>query len=399
MRQYFKIGIVLIILLGSLSFNSCKAPAPEYTNDLAGLKMELADKRSEMKVIKSRIKVLQDSIGVLDPSTVEVKRRLVTIDTVNVKNFKTFVEVQASVESDKTANASSEQGGRITSLVVDEGDYVTKGQLIATTDMEVVNKSIAEVEKALELATDVFNRQSNLWKQNIGSELQYLQAKNNKEQLEKKLESIRFNLTKANVYAPMAGVVDMVYSKQGEMAGPGSPILKIMSTGVIKVVAQVSEDYLKSVKRGDRVRVEFPSLEIERNARISSIGRSINAANRTFAVEINLSNKGNKLKPNMMSIVHINDFSARNAVVVPTELIQQDVSGNSYVFIQEEGNDGPMAKRVFIETEQVYEGETYVTKGLNGGEMVIVQGAREVSDREPLKVLRIEDAVVESPTN
>lgn len=191
----------------------------------------------------------------------------------------------------------------------------------------------------------------------------------------------------------------MVYSKQGEMAGPGTPILKIMSTGIIKVVAQVSEDYLKSVRRGDWVRVEFPALEIERNARISSIGRSINAANRTFSVEINLSNKGNKLKPNMMSIVHINDFSAKNAVVVPTELIQQDVSGNSYVFIQEEGNDGPISKRVFIETEQVYEGETHVTKGLNGGEMVIVQGAREVSDNEPLKVLRIDDAVVESPTN
>jgi len=399
MRHYLKISSILLLIMVSLQFNSCKQEEAKYTNDLAGFKKELADKRSELKTINNRIEALRDSIGILDPSTIEVKRRLVTIDTVNVKNFKTFVEVQASVETDKTANASSEQGGRITSLLVDEGDYVTNGQLIATTDMEVVNKSIAEVEKSLELATDVFNRQSNLWKQNIGSELQYLQAKNNKEQLEKKLESIRFNLTKANVYAPMAGVVDVVYSKQGEMAGPGTPILQIMSTGRIKVVAQVSEEYLKSVRRGDRVKVEFPSLEIERNARISSIGRSINAANRTFEVEINLSNPGNKLKPNMMCIVHINDFAAKNAVVVPTELIQQDVSGSSYVYIQEEGKDGPVSKRVFIETEKVYEGETHVTKGLKGGEMVIVQGSREVSDDEPLKVLRIEDAVVETPSN
>ncbi len=390
------LGVLLVVLF---SLQACQPPEKEYTNDLAGLRMKLSDKQKELSKMKSEIATIKDSIAILDPSSVEVKRRLVTIDTVNTKTFKTFVEVQGSVQSDETSNASSEMGGRITQLLVDEGDYVSLNQLIAVTDMESVNKSIAEVEKALELATDVFNRQANLWKQNIGSELQYLQAKNNKEQLEKKLETVKFTITKANVYAPMAGVVDVVYAKQGEMAGPGAPILKIMSTGMVKVVADVSESYLKSVKRGDRVKIEFPALELERYARISTIGRSINAGNRTFQVEVKMSNRGGALKPNLLALMYLNDFSASKAVVLPTELVQQDVSGKSFVFIT--GNDkenGDIAQKIFIETDQAYEGEILVTEGLEGGEMMIVQGSRDVNDKEPIQVLRIEDAPISTET-
>lgn len=389
------ISSIGLAVLFAFVFQSCQPPEKEEKKDLAYYKKELAEKKKELNKLKTAVKGLQDTIAILDPSSVEKKRRLVTIDTVNTKDFQTFIEVQGSVVSDETANASSEMGGRIVQLLVDEGSYVTNGQLVATTDMESVNKSIAEVQKSLELANEVFIRQSNLWKQNIGTEIQFLQAKNNKEQLEKRLESIRFNLTKANVYAPMTGVVDMVYVKQGEMAGPGGPILKIMSTSVVKIVADVSESYLKSVKRGNRVKIEFPALERTRYGRIATIGRSINAGNRTFQIEINLSNKGGWLKPNLMALVFLNDFSAKRAVVLPTELVQQDISGKDFVYLKaEHPEDGLIAKKVFIETDQTFDGETLIVNGLEGGEMMIVQGARDVNDEEPIKVLRIDDAPV-----
>lgn len=391
--------ILLPLLLLFVLISACKEGEDTPESLKKGIIAKKQELRKTQKIIQSEIDSLEAKLLRLDPSSAkrkEKKRRLVTTSPIEKKDFKRFVEIQGGVQTDKTGTASSETGGRLTQLTVDEGDYVTQGQLIAVTDAEIINRNIDEIRKALELATQIYEKRDRLWKQGIGAEIEYLAAKNEKERLETSIITVQSQLSKINVYAPMTGIVDMVMVNQGEMAGPGTPIIRILSTGRVKVVADLPEVYLRSVKAGDWVTIQFPALDTERKAKISSIGRTINANNRTFQAEVMLSNPGGLLKPNLMALMLVKEFEAKNAVVLPTELIQQDVSGKDFVFIQSECEKGLCAKKVRIETGENYETETQIVSGLEGTEMIIMDGARSVADNELIKVLNAEPVIEEN---
>jgi RND family efflux transporter MFP subunit len=244
------------------------------------------------------------------------------------------------------------------------------------------------LETSLEFAITTYERQKRLWDQNVGSEMQYLQAKNNKERLEKSLETLRHQLTKAKVYAPISGVVDHVFLKSGELAGPGTPIVQILNTQKVKVVADVPESYLNKIKKGELVTVQFPAIDQEFKSKVTLIGRTINPSNRTFTVEIDLPNKSRMLKPNLLAVMMINDNTQKGVVVIPIELVQQEVSGRSFVFVKDENKEGAFAKKVIVETGASYEGNIIITSGLEGGEELIATGARGLANNELIKIIK-----------
>ncbi|WP_235297852.1 efflux RND transporter periplasmic adaptor subunit [Portibacter marinus] len=378
MKKYF-----IFLALAATMLSSCEAPQQEPT--VEEMKASLTQLKKERTDLEQQISALEEKIEVIEPSQPKAKK-LVTVDTVQREDFKRYIDIQGSVQSSDAVMASSEIGGRITSMPIDEGDYVKAGSLVATVDVQSIKNQIIELEKSLELATDVFKRQERLWNQEIGSEIQYLQAKNNKERIEKSLESLEFQLTKATVYAPISGYADMIMLQKGEMAAPGAPILQIINTGNIKVVADVPESLLGKVQRGEYVEIEFPALEESRRGRVSLIGRTIDPANRTFKVEVDLSNPGNRLKPNLLSIMKINDLSINDIVAVPLELVQQEISGKDYIFVVEEGENGFISKKNYVTTGPTFENQIVIEDGLEGGEKIIIEGARGLSNNEPIKI-------------
>ncbi|GAB5551059.1 MAG: multidrug efflux RND transporter periplasmic adaptor subunit VexE [Saprospiraceae bacterium] len=375
-----------IFLVLTLVLSACQAPAPEVENlDLEGKRALLMEKKAALQSITSEVETLEAEIAALDP-TVASNRKLVTVQAVEKTTFERFAEIQGNVQSSETAAASAEVAGRILKLTVKEGDRVRSGQLIAALDLEQVNKQIAEIEKSLELAEDVFARQERLWKQNIGSELQYLEAKNNVERLNKTKETLAFQLTKSKVYAPITGVVDMANLEAGELALPGSPIINILSTNRLEVVVDLPENYLQAVRKGDAVTVIYPALDYEQEARINLIGSTINPTNRTFKAEIRTGNPGNRLKPNLLAVVKIKEFEQPDAVVIPLDLVQQEVGGKKYVMIADNGSDGTVAKKVYIQTGESYDGVVVVNSGLIGGEQLINKGGRSLANGDMLEI-------------
>ena len=375
----------ILILIIAAFFVACGGGDANAPQDLAEKKALLVKKQSEFDALKAEINALKADIEKEEPPK-EKSRRLVTTTTAERTDFDHYVSIQGSVQSDEYVYASSEMGGRILKMNLKEGQSVRKGQLVATIDMEVVDKQIAEIEKSLELAVDIYERQKRLWDQNIGSEMQFLQAKNNKERLEKSLETIKFQTTKANVYAPISGVVEMVNLKSGEMAAPGLPIVQLLNTNKVKVVASVPENYLASIRKGEEVTIKLPALNEEKTARVSRIGSTVNPSNRTFEVEVNLSNPKGIYKPNLLAEMLINDKSESDVVVVPVELVQQDVSGKSYVVLAKEGAEGLAAEKVFVQTGDSYNNQIVVTEGLKGGETLVAEGARGLAQGELLKL-------------
>ncbi len=353
--------------------------------DLNGKKEFLKNKKAELRQLTQLIQKTEAEIEGLIPDD-QKARTLVTTTAVALKDFERFVEIQAAVEADDMVAASSETGGRILQMRYKEGDAIRKGQLIAKIDLEQIDKQISEIETSMTLAKDIYERQARLWKQNIGSELQYLEAKNRVEGLEKRLETIRFQQTKANVYAPISGVIEMVNLKQGELAAPGMPIIQILNTNKVKVVADIPETYLGKVKRGEMVTIKFPALATEIQAKISQLGRTIDPANRTFEAQINLNNSKGIYKPNLLASMLINDFEAKNVPVIPVEMVQQEVSGKDYVYIKAPGEKGTIAKKIYVETGENYNGEVIITSGLTGGEEMIIEGARGLAENQLVKV-------------
>ena len=348
---------------------------------IEGIKSAIKQKTTEASSLQSEIESLSQKLQKLDP-TAKKPKVPVEISTIEVETFESYSTFQANVTADDLGMASSETGGRITSLTVAEGDYVKAGQLIATVNLETIEKQKMELQTSLSLARTVFERQERLWKQNIGSELQYLEAKNNKDRIEQSLKTFDSQLAKKNVFAPISGVIDMVAVKQGEMAGPGAPIVMILNTSQLKIEADIPEKFLSSVKRGNAVDVYFPALDIDVRKTISSVGRRIDPANRTFKVEMNTSSMGGKIKPDLLAEVTVKEQSIKDVITIPVNLLQQEVSGENFVYIEAEG----IAAKRKVVTGTSNDNMIIIEDGLAAGDNLIRTGAIGLSNGAELLV-------------
>ncbi len=359
------IYLVAIAMLASCG-GAKKEGAKEKEALLAQYKQEVHDLNQKITALE---KELQEGKAV---EYVAVK-----VNQVQPQLFEHFIEVTGSVEADQEVNVSPEGSGKIIDILVREGQRVSKGTVLATLNTEMLDQGIAEAKIAVDLATTTFERQKNLWEQKIGSELQFLQAKSNKESLERRLESLQAQKDMAAIKAPVAGVVDVIYQKKGEIASPQMPFAKVVNIDKVKVYAEVSEAYLTKLKEGDKVNISFPAIGKDVNATINMIGNYINPNNRTFRLRVNLDNRDNMIKPNLLSVVKIRDYSAENAFVIPSLLVKQDFKGE-YTFIAEkEGNDFA-AKKIYVKSGVSDNNMSEITEGLKAGDIIISEGYNQV---------------------
>jgi membrane fusion protein, multidrug efflux system len=351
------------------------------SQSLDELRVQLSEKQAQFKQLEAEIEALSGRITEMD--TTDKPRRLVTLDTVSLEDYRHFVDFQATVQSDEVARISADIGGRITRLMIREGQMVQKGQLVAKLDVETLQRQMEELETNLALATTVYERQQKLWEQKIGSEIQWIEAKSNKERLEKAKSTLQANLAKASVYAPCNGVVEIVNVKEGEFLAPGVPMAMIVNIKKIKVVANLPESYIGKVRRGDKVTIVFPTLDKEVNATISLIGKTISEGNRTFVVEAPVQQMPDDLlKPNLLARMKINDFTQKDAVIVKAELLQQESNGKQFVFVKSGSDTNAVAMKQFVEVDQIFEDKILIRSGLKKGDVIIAEGARGLSDNE-----------------
>ncbi|MEY4595435.1 MAG: hypothetical protein RIQ47_1845, partial [Bacteroidota bacterium] len=262
---------------------------------------ELADLKKQQSELREKIAKLEAEIAASDTSKKSAKGKLVAITEINPIEFNHYVEIQARVEGDEDVTISPETMGNVTSVLVKAGASVTKGQLLATIDDRIIRQGYDEALSQLELATQVFERQKNLWQQRIGSEMQYLQAKTNKEALEKRVASVREQLSMTRIKSPINGTIDQVNIKTGQSVAPGIPVFRIVNMKAMKVVGEVAESYLSTIKSGNKVLVTFPDLNKEFESKLDYAGKAINRLNRTFNVEVRLSEKNGNYSPNMIA--------------------------------------------------------------------------------------------------
>jgi len=367
--KYGILAVILIFLAG------CSSQETEQS-----VRDQISAHRKEINTLNQKISGLEKQLSTMDPGEDNSQKIPVTVTPVLYEPFSHYIQISGNAEAVNEAYISPEVGGQIREIYVKEGDFVQKGQLLAKLNTEITESSIADLQSSLDLATVVYEKQARLWEKGIGSEIQYLNAKNTKESLEQKLVTLNAQQDMAMIKSPVNGIVDEIYKKKGELAMPGIQLMQIVNLDELYINADVAETYLGRINEGEMVRLEFPVYPgMQMEVPIYRKGNVINPGNRTFTIQIKVKNPERQLKPNMLSVIHIKDFFAESAVVVPSVLIKQDITG-SYLYTIQQQEGKLIAKKVYVTPGQSYQDKTMVVNGLGTGQQIIVQGFNMVSD-------------------
>lgn len=373
----FKI-IATIFVFSILSACSTEETAETISKQLESL-------RKEQRELAQKITDTEQKLKALSKNEDTRQKEAVVLQQITPRTFKHFFETSGSVEAVEEAFISPEVNGQIKKILVVEGDRVKKGQLLAELNTDIIERNIAEIETALVLAKDVYERQKRLWEQKIGSEVQFLEARNNKENLENKLQTLQAQLDLASITAPIDGIVEKVYQKNGELAVPGVQLIHLVNLNELKVRADVSEAYLPVIHSNDSVNLTFPSFpDYKKSLTISRVGNVVNKNNRTFEIEVRVKNENEILKPNMIAVITINDYTAKNSMIVPSKVIREDLNGR-YLYVAEWQGDDLVSRKRYISIGRTYGNETRVLDGLKMGDKVITEGFNRITDGSLLR--------------
>lgn len=342
---------------------------------------QLAALKDQKTKIEAEIAALEKELG--STNTAEKRVKTVGLTEVATGVFRHYIDLQGKIDAEENVPVTTKMPGTLTRIFVKNGDNVQKGQLLAQVDDGVMLKSLAELEGQLKTAEDIYNRQKTLWDQKIGTEVQFIQAKSQKENLERSITTLKENWGQTKIYAPISGTVDLVILKTGQAISPGMPLCNIINLSQLKVVGDVTEAYASKVRKGDQVVVFFPDLKKEITTRVTYVSKTINPMTRTFSVECALP-AGADYRANMIAVMKIIDYQNPNAIAVPVNLIQTAEEGDFVMVAEKTGDKQATAKKATIVQGSNYNGIVEIKNGLKKGDFVISTGFQDVNNGEAI---------------
>jgi len=389
MKYIYSLIIVSVLLTSCRGDNNTSIETIIASQDLELIRKKKAELDASAQEISIKLQQLEKTIKELDP---QEKIPLITIFTAKEAVFNHFVELQGNVDTKQNLVIYPEYSGVLSRVYVKDGQKVSKGQILAKIDDGGLSQQLSQLEIQSNLAKTTFERQERLWNQKIGSEIQFLQAKAAYEGQLEATKQLQQQVGKTVVRAPFSGTIDDVITDQGSVVIPGqSQLFRIVNLDDMYIQTDVPERYVSDIVEGKTVKVEFPVLAKEVDAKVRQAGNFINPANRTFKVEVAFPNKGMDIKPNLSAKLKINDYTNENAILIPQSIISENAEGRQYVYtITNKIDNKATVKREFIETGKTQGDYIEVRSGIQNGEEIIDEGARSVKDGQDVKVLNSE---------
>ena len=366
--------------------NDNKKTIQELINE--GNLEELQERRSSLIIQKGQInnelKEITQGVSILDTAKSFVLVNTVTTKTETINHFSKF---QGIIKTDQNMILYPEFSGRVSKIYVDEGDVVKKGQALAKIDDGGLYNELKLVESQAKLAKTIYERQSKLWNDKIGSEIQYLEAKTNYEIQNNRLKSITESLAKTTITAPFSGTIDEIFIEEGNLVSP--PMMpdqgnafRIINLNELYVESVIPESFIGKIKKGAEVQVEIPVLNKSFNSTIKHSVSSINQLSRTFKIEVSVPKNDLDLIPNLNVEVNVLDYTNSQAILVPESIVSEDSDNNKFLFTVLNNK----AKKTIVETGYTQNGMIEITTGLDVNEIVINEGGRIVKDGQNVKI-------------
>jgi RND family efflux transporter MFP subunit len=365
----------VLILLTILTVTACGG---DKQAKLEALKNKRDNINMQIEKLQAEIAASSDSSALLGKST------FVSIEEIKQAGFKHYIEVQGKLDGDQNVAVYPEMMGNLTEVNARVGQRVSAGQVLARINDAAYQEQLKSLQTNYDLAVETFNKQENLWKQQIGSEMQYLQAKAARESLESQIAGLQKQIDMSRIKSPISGNIEESMVKVGQSVSPQMPAFRVVNFGDLKVIADVAEAYTDKINVGDEVIVFLPDIKREIKATVSFTSKYINPTNRTFSVEARFKTGAGNLKANMVAVLKINDYGSKDAFVIPVNLVRTDNNGE-FVLVVKEENNKYVARKQQVETGQVYNGLAEIVKGLEPGEKIITGGYLNLNEGEPVR--------------
>ena len=369
---------IIIIAILSLSIFSCANKENSNIDQLISSK--------NVKGLQERKATLQADIAKIEGAlaTLDIKKEeaLVEVSTVKDTLFNHYLEVQGNVDTKENILVQPEFSGTLTSLTVTAGQRVTKGQILGKIDDGGLSQQLASLENQYALAKTTYERQKNLWDKKIGSEIQFLQAQTQMVAAQKGVAQMKAQLAKTVIRAPFSGTIDEVFVEKGQVVAPSAEgLMRIVNLGSMYVSTSVPETYIGKLKVGDQVDVFLSSLNKTYKGKVRQVGNFINPNNRSFGIEVSLPNPDNLLRPNQVAKLKIIDYTNNKAIVVPTNVVQEDGEGNKFIYTVE-GSNGKTgtAKKVKVTLGKSSNNVTEIVSGLAAEDIIVTDGVNSISE-------------------
>lgn len=392
MKKIISIVTIAIVIVSCGGGSDASVADAIASNDIETIRAKRSSIAEQQKALDNEVKLLDSVIALLDDNA---KLPLVTTFKAEAEKFNHYLELQGDVMTKQNVLIYPELAGTLYRVYVKEGQKVRKGQVLAAIDDGGLSSSLAQMRTQAELAKTTFERQKRLWEQNIGSEIQYLQAKTQYEAQTSAVKQMESQVGKSTIRAPFSGIIDDVIKDQGTVVspGPGSEVFRIVNLSDMYVEVQVPEAHLANVTKGKDVEVFLPVLGSTIHTKVRQTGNFINPGNRAFNVEIPVPNKEGTIKPNLTAVAKINDYTKEDAILIPQSVVSENAKGDQYVYLtkQNKSEKELTAKRVIIELGLTQGDYVEVVSGLSVGDNIIVEGARSVRDNQKVRVSNTEN--------
>jgi RND family efflux transporter MFP subunit len=357
--------------------------ASQDLNEIRSKKDEITNMQIEMA---NQINLLDEQIEKLDSMQ---RVPLITTFISKEEVFDHYLDLQGNVDTKELLTITPEYNGILSKIYVKEGQWVTSGQVLAKIDDGGLSQQLAQLQIQADLAKTTFERQERLWNQKIGSEIQYLQAKSGYEAQMEAINQLKQQLAKTIVKAPFAGTIDDVITEQGNVVAAGqTPLFRLVNLNNMYIETDVPENHISNITKDKKVIVELPVLGKTLQSKVRQAGSYINPANRTFKIEVSISNKDRSIKPNLTAKLKINDYTNPKAILIPQSIISENANGEQYVYVvnDRKGNLG-VATRVIIKTGKTQGDNIEVLEGLQPGSEIIKEGARSVKEGQTVEII------------
>lgn len=366
----------VVLIATSLLLIAC---GEKSTDDL------IKDKNiTELKNRKATIQAELEKIdaALLKGNKAPESEALVSVLTIKDTVFNHYLEIQGNVNTKENILVQPEFGGTLTALNVKAGQRVSKGQILGKVDDAGMSQQLASIENQYALAKTTFERQKNLWDKKIGSEIQFLQAQAQMISAQKSVAQMRAQVAKTVIRAPFSGTIDEVFVERGQVVAPSPQgLMRIVNLSNMYVSTTVPETYIGKLKVGTVVDVFLTSLGKTYKGKVRQVANFINPSNRSFGIEVSVPNPDNLLRPNQVAKLKIIDYTVNNAIIVPTNVVQEDGEHNKFVFIATNvtGKKG-VAKKVVVKVGKSSDNVTEILSGLTSNDVIVTEGANNIAD-------------------
>jgi len=383
-----------LLILITVFLNSCsnkKQLSLEevlVTNDVELLKSRKSEIDAKLEELSLDLDQLNNKLSILNKDR---NTPLITTITTSEQKFNHFIELQGNVKTKQNILVYPEMPGILNKVYVKEGQKVIKDEILATIDDGGLSQQLLLLKSNEQLAKTTFERQKRLWDQQIGSEIQYLQAKTSYNSQKNATRQLKKQLGKFTIRAPFSGIIDNVFKEKGTVVapGPGAEIFRIINLSNMYIETDVPESYISSIKKNKMVEVNFPILGRSYDTSIRQVGNFINPSNRTFRIEVGIPNLDGEIKPNLTAKLRLNDYSNSNAILIPQSIISENAKGQQFIYVVKDNKEKNQvyAERLVIETGKTNGDFIEVTKNLDANVEVILEGARSVNNGQVVKVI------------